>query len=71
MNSFFAWILDNECLFKHERFKPFIDNCLQDTNLFDLETEKDFFYYLSVNGYSEEIILSFLRVFHVYQNMIE
>ena len=71
MTNFFAWVLDNECLLRHERFKPFIDNCLYDTNLFNLETEKDFFYYLTVNGYSEEIILSFLRVFHVYQNMIE
>ena len=69
--NFYTWVLDNECLFKYEIFRPFIDNCLPDANLFNLESEKDIFYYLSVNGYSEEVLMAFLRVYYIYQNMIK
>lgn len=65
--EFYIWLLDNQCLFKHERFKPFIDNCIEDLNLFALNSEEEIFYYLSVNGHSEAVIMAFLRLWHCYQ----
>jgi len=55
-SDFYTWLLDNQCLFNHERFKPFIDNCIED---------------LTVNGYGEETIMSFLRLWDCYQNSKE
>jgi hypothetical protein len=60
--DFYTWLLDNQCLFKHERFKDFINNCIDDFNLFALDSEQDIFLYLSVNGHSEDTIMAFLRL---------
>ncbi|NCO74166.1 MAG: hypothetical protein GW856_02745 [Cyanobacteria bacterium] len=70
-SDFYTWLLDNQCLFNHERFKPFIDNCIEDLNLFELNSEEEIFTYLSVNGYGEETIMSFLRLWDCYQNSKE
>ena len=69
--NFYTWILDNQCLFNHERFKPFIATCMEDMNLFDINNQKDLFLYLTVNGYDEELIMSALRVWHCYETILE
>lgn len=64
--NFYTWLLDNQCLFKHPKIKPFIDNCIEDTNLFHLDSEEDIVYYLSVNGYNQDVIMAFLRLYHYF-----
>lgn len=67
--DFYTWLLDNQCLFKYERFKDFINNCIDDLNLFALDSEQDIFLYLSVNGHSEDTIMAFLRLWYCYENL--
>lgn len=65
--TFYVWLLDNQCLFKHEKFKPFIDNCIENLDLFSLDSQEDIYLYLSVNGYGEAVKMAFLRLWHCYQ----
>ena len=66
-NTFYFWLLDNQCWTKNERFSPFIDECIDNTDLFNFTNEYDFYQYLYVNGYSEEVLLSFLYLWHLYE----
>lgn len=67
MTNFYTWLLDNQCLFKHPKVKPFIDKCIDNLDLFSLNTEEDYVYYLSVNGYDSEVIMAFLRLYHAFK----
>ncbi|WP_324282471.1 hypothetical protein VKI21_12525 [Cyanobacterium aponinum UTEX 3222] len=69
--NFYFWLLDNQCLFKHERFKPFIEKCIDDTNLFNLNSEREIYQYLWVNGYGESVLMAFLRLWYCYESVVK
>lgn len=66
-NHFFVWLLDNQCLVNNFRFAPFIEKCIDDTNLFSFNSKNEFYNYLYINGYDETVLKSFLYLWHFFK----
>jgi hypothetical protein len=70
--DFFTFLLDNECDFKdNDLFTPFLIHCIDDVNLFNIKSHEQIFAYLWVNGFSESVIMAFLRLWAVFERFCE
>lgn len=74
--SFFVWVLENECFFnKHEKkhlFKPFLQKVTGNFDLLSIENSETAIYnYLWVNGYPEDVLLSFLWLWTIFEKITQ
>lgn len=70
MENFFIWLLDNQCYFKKLSDVNKFINTINEYMLY-LNSEREIFYYLWVNGYSEQSLLTFLKLYQLYLNSYE
>lgn len=67
--DFYNWVHANKNKFKklENLFQPFLNVCLTETDISLLESKKQIHSYLSINGYSDETVFSFYRVWYCYE----